>query len=191
VARGWVRAFAVTIVIVAALSIAGCGSGQRQDAHAKSGTWNVIVEGWVFPKHQYLGTPTNFILRIRNVDTADIPQLALTVGGLKTHVDQPGAASPIRPIWLTTTTNYAQVTPYNSPTATTFNLGPLPAGGVKNYVVNLTPLRRGHHEVSYSLAGNLFGDAKIVDSRTNTPAADTRNIFIDTTPQFDEKVFDN
>jgi hypothetical protein len=188
--RGWVRVLAAAIAAVALLSLAGCGPNQRQDADAKSGTWKVIVEEWKFPKTQYLGTPTSFELRVRNTDSEAIPQLILTIAGLKTRVYQPGAASEVRPIWLTSEVNYAQSTAYNSPLATSFDLGPLEAGDVTTYTVKLTPLRRGSHEVGYSLAGDLFGNAKIVNNEDDSPAADARTIAIDATPQFDDKFFD-
>jgi hypothetical protein len=55
--------------------------------------------------------------------------------------------------------------------------------------VNLTPLRRGNHKVSYSLAGDLFGKAEITDNNGEA-AIDSRTIAIDPTPQFDDKFFD-
>jgi hypothetical protein len=173
------------------LSLAGCGSGQRQDADAKGGSWKVIVEQWKFPKRQYLGTPTDFVLTVRNVDTEAIPQLIVTIAGLRTRVVQPSGASQIRPVWLTSDVDYAQFTAYNSALASSFNLGPLDAGAVKTYKVNLTPLRRGSHLVGYELAGDLYGKAKIYNSEDDSPAIATRRIAIDPTPQFDDKFFDD
>jgi hypothetical protein len=149
----------------------------------------VLVEEWKFPKRQFLGTPTNFTLRVRNTDTRDIPQLIVTIDGLRTEVKQVGAASEVRPIWLTQEVDYANVTPYNSALASSYNLGTLAAGDVKTYTVKLTPLRRGNHKVSYALAGDLFGKAEIVDP-DDAPAEDSRTVAIDPTPQFDDKFFD-
>jgi hypothetical protein len=178
------------LVTLLAIPLAGCGSSQRQDANAPSGTWSVIVEEWKFPKRQYLGTPTDFTMRIRNTDTRDVPQLIVTIDGLRTVVKQVGAASEVRPIWLTQDVNYANVTPYNSAVATSYNLGPLAAGDVKTYTVKLTPLRRGDHKVSYTLAGDLYGKAKLVDEN-NDPATDSRTVAIDPTPQFDKSFFED
>lgn len=179
---------ALALVALLAIPLAGCGSGQSQSAKAPSGTWSVLVEEWKFPKRQYLGTPTDFILKVRNTDTRDIPQLIVTIDGLRTEVTQVGAASEVRPIWLVQDVDYANVTPYNSPLAGSYNLGTLAAGAIKTYTVNLTPLRRGDHEVSYKLAGDLFGDAKIVDA-DDAPAEDSRTVAVDPTPQFDESFF--
>jgi hypothetical protein len=184
------RALVVALLVAIAIPLAGCGSGERQDANAPNGSWSVVVEEWKFPKRQFLGTPTDFVLKIRNTDTTAIPQLIVTVEGLRMRVKQVGAASEIRPIWLTSEVNYAQTTPYNSALASSFNLGTLPAGAVKTYTLDLTPLRRGTHEVGYKLAGDLFGKAEIFDGN-DQPAADTRTVAIDPTPQFDDKFFDD
>lgn len=183
-------AYSLALVLVALLAfpLAGCGSGEPQNANAPSGTWSVLVEEWKFPKRQYLGTPTDFTLKIRNTDTREIPQLIVTISGLRTEVKQVGAASEVRPIWLTSEVDYANVTPYNSALASSYNMGPLAAGDVKTYTVKLTPLRRGSHEVGYKLAADLFGGAKIVDP-DDAPAEDTRTVAIDPTPQFDDEFF--
>lgn len=185
---GPVRVIAL-VALVLAFALSGCGGGPRQDKDAASGTWKVTVLGWKFAKTQPLGKPQDFVLRVRNDDTRTIPDLIVTIRGIKTFVQQPGAASTIRPIWLTQDVNYANTTPYNSPLAQSFNMGPLEAGQTSTYSVTLTPLRRGEHRVGYTLAPALFGDNKIVNAADDTPAADTRMIAIDPTPVFDEKLF--
>lgn len=181
-------ALALTLLVML-VSLTGCGGGERQDANAPSGTWQVAVEEWKFPKHQYLGTPVEFVVKVRNTDTREIPDLILTINGMKTRVKQQAAANDVRPIWMTTDVDYARVTPYNSALAESWNLGPLKAGEVATYSVELTPLRRGWHTVGYRLSPALFGDGKIVNGSDQSPAADTRSILIDPTPQFDEKIF--
>lgn len=184
------RALVVALLVAIAIPFAGCGSGEAQDANATNGSWSVEVEEWKFPKRQFLGTPTDFVLKIRNTDTTAIPQLILTIEGLRMRVKQVGAASEIRPIWLTSEVNYAQTTPYNSALSSSFNLGTLAAGATKTYKLDLTPLRRGSHEVGYKLAGDLFGKAEIFDAN-DAPATDTRTVAIDPTPQFDEEFFND
>ncbi|MBJ7459820.1 MAG: hypothetical protein JHD02_11565 [Thermoleophilaceae bacterium] len=180
----------MALVVAVAISVAGCGRSERQDKDAPSGTWTVAVEEWSFPKRQFLGTPTEFVLKIRNTDSRAIPQLIATIEGLNMRVKQVGAASEIRPIWLTSENNYAQFTAYNAPLASSFNLGLLDPGDTKTYTVTLSPLRRGTHEVGYRLAPSLLGDGKIVEGADNTPAEDQRTVVIDATPQFDDSFFD-
>lgn len=146
------------------------------------------ISEWKFAKRQPLGKPVKFVLTVRNVDSRDIPQLTVTVRGLKQFVAQAGAATKTRPVWALDEVNYGSVTPYDSATASTFNLGVLRAGQEKRYVLPLTPVRRGSHRVGYALSGDLYGNAKIVNE-DNSPAANTRLVAIDPTPVFDESVF--
>jgi len=183
-----VLAAIASAAMFAALAVGVAGCGQTQDAHAVSGSWKVLVEKWQFAKTQPLGTPQMFKLVISNVDTSAVPQLIVTIDGMSEYVQQPGAASKTRPVWIPDNVNYSDVTPYNSATATSYNLGVLPAGATKVYKIPVTPIRRGQHTVSYRLAGNLYGSAKVTTPNGN-PAADSRVIAIDPTPKFDESVF--
>lgn len=178
----------LALTLTVAMMLAGCG-GSRQDADAPSGKWEVSVLEWKFAKKQPLGTPQNFELKVRNEDSRAIPELILTISGLKTVVYQPGAASDVRPIWLPKDVDYGVVTPYNSPLQMSFNLGPLDPGAIETYTLNLTPLRRGSHEVGYRLSPSLFGDGTIVNADDGSEAAATRTVAIDPTPVFDEKTF--
>lgn len=177
------------LLLVAVL--AGCGGDSRQDADAPSGEWNVTVTDWNFPETQPLGRPVDFQLKVRNDDQRDIPQLIVTIAGLKQFVEQRNAATITRPVWIVNDVNYANVTPYNSALATSYNLGPLAAGYTKEYSIGLTPLRRGEHRVGYSLSGDLFGNAKLVRSEDGGIAGETRVIRIDPTPDFDESIFED
>lgn len=190
VGRAVRRLLTLAAIVAATTLVAGCG-GQTQAADAPSGTWQVAVEEWEFPRHQYLGTPVDLTLRVRNTDTRTIPALIATVDGLRTRVFQPGAASEVRPIWMTSEVDWAHVTPYNSSLGESANLGELKPGDVATYVVQLTPLREGLHEVGYRLAPALFGDNKIVNGNDGETAEETRRVLIDPTPQFDESFYKN
>lgn len=183
------RAVLLAFAITAALILSGCGGGETQDEDAVEGTWTVKVVNWKFPERQPLGRPVDFVLTVRNDDKKDIPQLILTIAGMKQFVEQKNAASATRPIWIPVDVSYSDVTPYNSALAQSYNLGPLASGDFKRYKLTLTPLRRGEHRIGYSLAGNLYGNARIVNA-DETPAASTRVIAIDPTPDFDESIFD-
>lgn len=176
------------LLVMLATMLAGCGSGTRQDEDAATGEWTVKVLRWNFPKRQPLGRPQNFGLLVRNTDTRDIPQLVVTIAGLKEFVRQPGAATNTRPVWIPNDVRYDDVTPNNSALAMSFNLGPLAAGKIRRYSLKLTPLRRGKHRVGYTLSGNLTGGAKLV-TEDGAPAASSRVVAIDPTPDFDESIF--
>lgn len=183
--RGAVLMFSVLLL----LAIAGCGGGETQSAGAPTGTWKVTVLQWKFPERQPLGAPQSFVMRVRNDDTRAIPNLILTISGLKTLVRQAGAASNIRPVWMPKTTEYGIYSPYNSTLATSLSLGPVAPGEVITYATNLTPLRRGQHEVGYRLSPALFGDNSIVNT-DGSPAEEKRLIAIDPEPVFDRSFFD-
>lgn len=173
------------------LLLAGCGGSERQDEGAPSGTWEVTVLDWKFAETQPLGEPQDFVLKVRNDDTRAIPQLIVTIGGMRTIVYQPGAATDIRPIWLLKEPDYANVTPYNAKLSSSFNLGKLEPGETATYTVNLTPLRRGKHTVSYRLSPALFGENKVVNASDGSLATAEREVVIDPTPVFDDDFFND
>ncbi|MGB0889302.1 MAG: hypothetical protein ACPGWS_03370 [Solirubrobacterales bacterium] len=181
---------ATFLLLLCSLLIAGCGGDEAQDADAPTGTWTVEVVDWNFPKVQPLGRPVDFEIVVRNDDERDIPQLILTIAGMRQFVEQRGAATITRPVWIPNDVNYANVTPYDSALAQSFNLGPLVAGETKEFKLPLTPLRRGKHRIGYSLAGDLYGSTKLLTAE-NTPAASTRIVAIDPTPDFDSSIFDD
>jgi hypothetical protein len=173
--------------LLSAFVLAGCGDKSSDEGDVK-GTFTVKA-AWKFPKVQTLGKPLRFVVAVRNVDTRDIPQLIITVNGLSTFVKQPNTAVKTRPVWIPNVENYADVTPNSTATGSSFSLGPLPAGDFHTYVLPLTPIRRGVHPISYSLAPDLSGSAK-VEFEGGGMAAERRVIRIDPTPVFDESVFD-
>src|SRR4051794_9736925 len=143
-----------------AVAAAGCG-GERGDANASQETFKVEVVDWKFPVDQPLGKPVNFVLVVRNTDTKAIPELVVSIRGLRTFVKQENAASETRPIWVPNETNYADVTPNSTATGNTYSLGSLDADQQRRYVLPLTPIRRGTHTIGYTLSGNLQGASKI------------------------------
>ncbi|MBK5229934.1 MAG: hypothetical protein JJE27_02065 [Thermoleophilia bacterium] len=175
------------LAIFAGLLIGGCG-GEAQDATHSTGTWKVSVEQWRFPKRQPLGTPVDMKLVIRNVDSRDLPHLAITIGGLAEPVAQQNAASRARPIWIINAVRGGDQTAYNSLTKRTFRLGPIAAGAVRTFTLPLTPLRRGEHVVSYSITADIYGAGK-AETADGEPADGKRTIAIDPTPNIDRSAF--
>lgn len=175
------------LAIFAGLLVGGCGGGESQDATLSTGTWKVAVERWRFPKRQPLGTPVDMKLVIRNIDSRDLPHLAITIGGLAEPVEQQGAASRTRPVWIINAVRGGDQTAYNSSTKRTFRLGPIAAGAVTTFTLPLTPLRRGEHVVSYSIATDIYGAGK-AETANGEPADGKRTIAIDPTPNIDLSV---
>ncbi len=185
-----IKRITLTAVLTIAVSIsaAGCG-GDTQDENSTAGTWKVAVEKWIFPKRQPLGTPVTMKLVVRNVDTREMPRLAITIGGLTLPVEQQRAQSRARPIWIINDERKGDQTAYNALDKRTFLLGSLAPGEARTFKLPLTPIRRGQHAVSYSVAPDLYGKGK-AETADGKAAAGVRGIAIDPTPNFDESVFD-
>ena len=187
-ARIWKTTLAALAAVVSVLALAGCGgSGERQDADSPTGTWKVAVEEWKFPSRQPLGRPATMKIVVRNIDTRDIPAVVFTIGGLRTPVQQKGSATRTRPIWIVTETRHrrsdaVQLADANLPSQPVHSQ----TGETRTFELPLTPLRRGEHVVSYTLAASLFDGAKL-ETVDGDPAAGSRTVAIDPTPDFDER----
>ncbi|MFY9265097.1 MAG: hypothetical protein WAO61_06695 [Solirubrobacterales bacterium] len=182
-------ALIAVVAVVASFFAVGCGDDPRQEAGVKTGTWNVSVVDWSFPKRQPLGTPVVMALTVRNEDARDIDHLAITITGLRDYVNQDGQAVKTRPVWIRDETSKGEQTPYSSALSDTFDAGPLAAGATTTFSLPVTPLRRGEHEIGYRLGVGVVGggQAQLPDG---SPAADRRTVTIDPTPNFDKSVFD-
>lgn len=179
-------ALTACLAIAAGLLVGGCG-GATQDANLSTGSWKVAVEQWRFPKRQPLGTPVQMKLVVRNIDSRDMPHLVITIGGLVEPVEQQNAASRARPVWIINAVRNGDQTAYNALTKRTFRLGPLAAGAVRTFTLPLTPLRRGEHVVSYSIAPDIYGAGK-AETANGEPAGGERTVAVDPTPNLDESM---
>lgn len=176
-------------VLVALSGLLAAGCGGEPSAGGATSPMKVEVERWVFPKRQPLGTPVTMKIVIRNVDTRDMRQLAVTVGGLRLPVNQERAEIRTRPVWIVNESLRGDQTPYDTLTSSTFDLGRLAAGESKTFALPLTPLRRGEHQVNYQIDDGVVSRTP-VETADGSPAAAKRTVVIDPTPAFDESVFD-
>ena len=97
---------------LAALVLAGCGGGQRQDASEPSGNFPVTVTTATFPANQRLSEHAHLVLAIRNAGGKTIPNIAVTIcnvtcaypappgegtsrGGLRPGPPDAGAGQPV------------------------------------------------------------------------------------------------
>lgn len=103
--------------ICAALLLAACGSGQRQDAQEPSHNFKVSVTTASFPSAQRLSEHTHLVLGIRNDSGETIPDIAVTICNVtcaypappgegtsatafSQNLQMPGLAHPSRPVWV-------------------------------------------------------------------------------------------
>jgi hypothetical protein len=177
-------------VLALALAVSACGGGERQDVNEPSGNYQVQVAKAKFPSRQRLVDTSDLELEIKNVDDQTIPDLAVTIytgdikagvtaagsgqGSFNIPLDQPGLASPNRPVWILENKYPKLLTPGvknldQAPTAgaaaaqtDTFQFGALRSGDSKDIVWRVTPVRAGTYTVHYEVAAGLQGKAKAV-----------------------------
>jgi hypothetical protein len=111
------RSFGLICGALAALVLAACGSGARQDASEPAGNFPVAVATATFPASQRLSEHTHLVLAIRNTGSKTIPNVAVTICNVTCAYPAPagegtdaaafaqdlqmtGLANPSRPVWV-------------------------------------------------------------------------------------------
>ena len=111
------RSFGLICGALAALVLAGCGGGARQDASEPTGNFPVAVTTATFPGSQRLSEHTHLVLAVRNTGSKTIPNVAVTICNVTCSYPAPpgegtdaaafandrqqtGLANPSRPIWV-------------------------------------------------------------------------------------------
>lgn len=185
--RGAGRTLTIGAAVAAAVALAACGSGARQDAKAPSGTFPVQVVAAKWVRFQRLAQHTHLVLAVRNVGTKPIPNLAISicnttcaypapvgqgtsVAAFAQYLGMPGLASHSRPVWIVdrppgpcgySCQNGGQGA-YVSADSNTWQSGPLRPGAIAYFKWGLTAVSPGHFVVAYEVAGDLYGKAKTV-----------------------------
>jgi hypothetical protein len=141
---------------------AGCGGNEKQDAHEPKGTFDVKIVRASFPSQQQLAEHTTMKIVLRNDGTKAVPNVAVTVGrnGKATFTyesQQPGLASPDRPIWIIDEPPLGGTTAY----VDTWALGTLKPGQTKTFKWGVTSVRPGSYKLDYLVAAGLNGKAKV------------------------------
>ena len=150
--------------LAVAASLAGCGGGERQDAHEPSATFKVDVVKASFPEHQRLADSVVMRVVVRNADTRTIPNIAVSIvsddtkggAGFSTRTEAPGQADPTRSLWIVDRGPRGGDTAYVS----TWALGPLRAGQTRAFVWHVTPTVAGSYTLRYRVAAGLNGKAQ-------------------------------
>ena len=151
---------------VAALAIAGCGGGERQDKNEPSGNYKVDVVSATFPAKQRLAKQEEMVVEVRNADNKTIPNVAVTVDpGFSVRSERQDLADPNRPVWIVDDGPKGGITAYTN----TWALGPLKAGASARFVWKVTAVKPGTHEVHFRVAAGLNGKAKATASGGDVP----------------------
>jgi hypothetical protein len=169
-----------TAALIAALTLAACGSEDPQDANEPEGEFPVEVITSEFPTKQRLAETSDLVLGVENTGDETVPELAFTVftddgtatGSFSILSDQPGLANPNRPVWVLEN-NYPRFLGSPPPSGlsgglraqtNTFGFGPLEPGERREIVWRLTPVQAGIYTLSYIVEAGLDGNAKAVTS---------------------------
>jgi hypothetical protein len=172
---------------VAALAVAGCGSGGRQDANEPSGKFPVQVTTATFPSFQRLAQHTHLVISVRNVGHTTIPNLAVTicnttctypapvgegtsVAAFAQYLNQPGVASHSRPVWVVERPpgpcDYSCANggagSYVSAAANTWQAGQVKPGQTATFKWTLTAVAPGRFVVAWEIAAGIYGKARAV-----------------------------
>ncbi|MFN2616046.1 MAG: hypothetical protein ABR581_02855 [Thermoleophilaceae bacterium] len=163
------------LVAPAALALAACGTGPRQDEKEPRGKFPVEVTAASFPTTQKLAKTSKLVIKVRNAGSKTIPNLALTVRGFDQRRNDPRLADPTRPVFVL---NGRTVEVASLPEATeggplgcgtaqsdTWACGPLKAGRTKRYSWSVTAVQPGPFKVSWRIAAGLNGKALAVGAQ--------------------------
>jgi hypothetical protein len=144
------------LLVLLAVGLPACGSKERQDKGEESGTWKVQVVSASFPGKQILADTTELQIKVKNVDSRPLPNLAVTVDGFDRREEDKQFAEPKRPIWV------IEKPPENSTTAftNTWAVGGVPAGETRTLKWKVTAVRAGTYSLRFRVAAGLNGKAK-------------------------------
>lgn len=170
----------------AVVAMSACGGSEelRQDAEEPSGEFPVEVADATFPTRQRLAQTSDLALGVENIGEEQIPDLAVTIcidscnadGPFSLRSEQPGLASPNRPVWILEHDYPKLLEPGISPNelddeptagaeaaqTNTFSFGAVAPGDEVAAVWRVTPVQAGTYTVNYEIAAGLTGKAKAI-----------------------------
>ncbi|HWX97562.1 MAG TPA: hypothetical protein VNZ01_12025 [Solirubrobacteraceae bacterium] len=154
------------------LAASGCGGGSHLDAHEPSGTYPLEVVRAVFPAKQSIARPTAFALKVHNVGSSTIPNVAVTLDSFYYTEHYPELSSNKRPIWViergpgprakppVQTQEVSQPGGAQTVYVNTWALGPLVQNGTRTFIWHVVPVKAGVWTVHFRIAAGLAGKAK-------------------------------
>jgi hypothetical protein len=164
---------AVLVGSVLALGGAACGGGERQDADAPSGEFDVAVTDASFPAKQRISEPTTLKLEVANRGDRAVPNLAVTVetepreegqapSAFAQSRDNPALADSSRPVWILDEGPAGGEAAYTN----TWAVGPIGKGQSRSVEWKVTAMQAGRYTVGWRLAPALEGDFELAGGRT-------------------------
>lgn len=179
---------------IGSLAVAACGGGSAQNAHEPSGKFPVAISTATFPAQQRLSQHTRLTIRVRNIGTRTIPDIAVTICNVTCTYPAPvgegtsvapfaqyfnmrGAAWHSRPVWIVDRPpgacgySCAEGGEGSNFTydANTWAAGSLKPGRTATFTWDVTAVAPGRHVVAWEISAGLFGKAKAVLSDGSLP----------------------
>ena len=155
-----------------ALALVSCGGGDRQDENESEGEYRVEVVQASFPTKQSLAQRSNLKITVRNAETdRTVPNIAVTVNGFDTRLEDSDASDPSRPVFVingkpkeigTYPDSKERAPSGETAYDGTWALGALAPGREKTFEWNVTAVRAGPYQLSYEVAAGLDGKATAV-----------------------------
>ena len=175
------------------VAVAACGGGERQDEGEPEGDFRVEVTKASFPGKQAVAKSSELVITVRNRESdKTVPNVAVSVKGFDTQVDNPDLADPSRPVFVANgepvdvggLPEAREATPKGGDTAyvNTWALGPLRPGQSKTFRWGVTAVRPGEYDVSYTVAASLSGKAKAVGPGGQAPTGSFKGNVARATP---------
>jgi len=162
------------LLALAALAVVGCGGGERQDADEPEGKFKVDVVKASFPEKQKLAQTSDLVIAVENAGDRAIPNVAVTVTGFDTRLDDPTLADPSRPVFVVNGRKASigglpeskDAAPAGCETAyvDTWACGRLAPGRRHSFRWSVTAVRAGPYKLRYAVAAGVNGKAKAVDA---------------------------
>lgn len=171
------RRFGPVAALAAGLALVGCGAGERQDADEPSGSFEVEVTRASFPDRHRLAQPSELLIGVRNAGERAIPNVAVTVTGLRAARDDPALSDRWRPVFvvngepreLAGYPESREAGPLGCETAyvDTWACGRLRPGAERTFRWDVTAVRTGPYRLRWSVAAGLYGrsSAELEDGR--------------------------
>ena len=162
----------IAAALLCALAFTACG-GERQDADAPSGDFDLDVTAASFPAEQRIAETATLKLEVENTGDRAVPDLAVTVEtatgedgqapvAFGQAGDDPTLAASARPVWIVDEGPAGGDSAYTN----TWAVGPLGEGQSRTVEWKLTAAKAGSYTVNWRLAPALVGDVSLGDGRT-------------------------
>ena len=168
-ARAVPKPMLIPLLAAALALLAGCGSGDPQDANEPEGNFRLEIVDASFPEHQSIADQATMRIRVRNPDQSKaVPNVAVTVEtkgarpdagpvSFAQSKDDSRLADPNRPVWVLDKEPRGGTSAYSN----TWTLGALKAGQTKTFEWKLTAVAPGEYSLSYRAAPGLDGKARL------------------------------